>query len=64
MIKTLTELKEEWGQEKYVEILGEMTGWMIKNYPGQSMEDLQELQNSKPDVFTCFESYMVHGANS
>lgn len=63
-IKTLTELRTEWGLERYVPALGVVTGWLLGHRHPHSIDVQMELLDKSRDAYSVYLCLMMHGANS
>ena len=60
MIKTEQDLKDEWGQVRFVQALGFLSGWYIEKGILQTQEQMQSLADENKDAFEVFVSRMLY----
>ncbi len=58
--KTESELKNEWGLERFVTAMGVLSGWMLTHSYPVSSEQLQALMNVSEDALTLFSSRLYY----
>lgn len=60
-IKTMDELREEWGLERYIPALREVSRFRLAYPDPVSEEDLRRFMVRSPDGWEVYRSYMLHG---
>ena len=63
-VKTESELKAEWGIERFVNALGVLSAWYIGKQHPISVEQMIELREQSDDAFTVFASRLYHLSES
>lgn len=58
-MKTERQLKDEWGQERFVEALCALSSWYIEKGVPQSVEQIEALMKSNQDAFDVFVARML-----
>ena len=62
--KTLTELKDEWGLERFAPALGQVSQWFLSHPHPHPIPVMMTLLEKSPDAFTVYLCLLMHGVNS
>lgn len=60
-VKTMDELREQWGMERYVSALGDMMGFILGYSGAIPVGARKELMSTNADVWEVLLSYMLYG---
>jgi len=63
-VKTLTELKAEWGLERFGPALGQVSRWFLSHPHPHSIPVMMTLLDESQDAFTVYLCLLIHGVNS
>ena len=63
-VKTLSALKAEWGMERFVPALGQVSQWFLSHPHPHPVPVMMTLLDESRDAFTVYLSLLMHGANS
>jgi hypothetical protein len=64
MNKTVAQLKQEWGAERFVQAYRQLSEWNLEHFGEQpSMEELMNLMNNFPDAFELHVSRLLEESN-
>ena len=62
--KTLTELKAEWGLERFMPALGQVSQWFLSHPHPHPVPVMMTLLEKSPDALTVYLCLLMHGVNS